>query len=113
MNGDWRYARDFPGPVTPGPMSGWYPGAFWGAAPMWGWGGWGWPPAPYAPVGYGRYPRDYTPRRPPHQSETYGSGGDRAVRRYARSHGYDEGYAIRPHPRRGAAGRGRYDRPLR
>ena len=82
----------------------WYPGAFW-AAPMAGWAGWGgagiwgWPP--YAPVGYGRYPRPYPPRRSPRESPTYGRGGDQAVRRYARSHGYGAGYPIRPHSERG------------
>jgi hypothetical protein len=35
-------------------------------------------------------------RRPPEQSPTFGRGGDREVRRWAREHGYDEGFEIRP-----------------
>lgn len=52
--------------------------------------------------GYG-YERDY--RVAPERSPTYGTGGDRAVRRYARSHGYDAGYPIQPHQERGWQGR--------
>lgn len=81
----------------------WYPGAFWAGGPMFGWGApWGWPP--YAPVGVGRPP---VPRRSPRESPAYGRGGDREVRRWARSHGYDAGYEIppreegRPRPPRG------------
>lgn len=82
---DWRAAG-----YTP-----WFPGAYWAGAPMLGWGwGWGWPP--YAPVDFGRYAGDYHPRRRPEESPVYGRGADEAARRYARSHGYDEGYTIPP-----------------
>lgn len=101
--------RDRPG------FSPWIPGAFWSGAPTMGWAGWegagvwGWPP--YVPVGYGRYARDFArPRRRPQESPTYGRGGDEAARRFARSHGYDAGYEIRPHFDRPAGRRGRYDR---
>lgn len=87
---------------------GWYPGAFWGGVPLYGWGawggGWGWPP--YVPMGYGAYDANYTPRRPPEQSPAYGRGGDRLIRRGMRREGYDAGYAIQPHRPR----RPRYDR---
>ena len=83
------------------PYNPWYPGAFWAGAPLYGWGGWpdagmwAWPP--YAPPGPGRYAADFqTPRRRPEESPSYGRGGDSAARRYARSHGYDEGYTIQP-----------------
>lgn len=94
------------------PYSGWYPGAFWGGAPMFGWGAWGgaegWPP--YAPVGYGRYDRNYTPRRPPRESGAYGLGGDRELREWARRAGYDVGYEIQPRGFRGGRPRRGYDR---
>ena len=81
-----------------------------------GYGGW----AAYEPQGteryrwrYGndyRYGYDY--RRPPEQSPTYGQAGDRAAREYARSHGYDTGYSIRPGEGgfRGAGGGSAYGR---
>lgn len=87
------------------PPAGWYPGAFWAGSPVYGWdglgGSWGWPS--YLPMlPYGDNP-DFQPRRPPRESRTYGRGGDEAVRRWARGHGYDEGYEIQPRerPRRG------------
>lgn len=87
------FARRTP-PMMPG---GWYPGAFWGGAPMFGWGGWdvGFPPY-LPPMGYGPY-RDHTPRHRPESSPAYGAGGDRAIREWAARRGYDAGYAIRPH----------------
>lgn len=92
----------------------WYPGAFWAGAPMYGWGGWMdagmWAMPPVPPLGYGRYAADFRPPRRPEESRTYGRGGDAAVRRYARSRGYDEGYAL--HPRFDPARRG-YDRGFR
>lgn len=59
----------------------------------------------------GGYGRDYHPTRgydrdppqgtPPRQSPLYGRGGDRAVREWARSRGYDVEHTIRPRlPRR-------------
>jgi hypothetical protein len=47
-----------------------------------------------------RYDREH--RVPPRQSPLYGRGGDRAVREWARSRGYDVGYTIQPRlgPRR-------------
>lgn len=90
------------------PFTGWYPGAAWAGAPMFGWGGmdgWGWPP--YVPVGVGRYPDEITPRRDPRESASYGRGGDEAARRWAERYGYDIEYSI--HPR----DRGRYDRDWR
>lgn len=79
------------------PYTTWYPGGFWAGAPMfgWGWGGeWDWPV--YAPVAIGGYAADYRPRRQPQESPVYGRRADEAARRYARSHGYDEGYVIPP-----------------
>lgn len=73
----------------------WYPGAYWAGAPMFGWG-WGWDWPPYGPIGIGRDVRDYRPRRRPEDSGVYGRAADEAARHYARSHGYDEGYTIRP-----------------
>ena len=54
---------------------------------------------------YARYDGPYHPRDhrvPPRQSPLYGQGGDRAVREWARSRGYDVGYTIQPRlgPRR-------------
>ena len=51
---------------------------------------------------YGRRPAQETHRLPPRQSPLYGQGGDRAVREWAREHGYDVGYTIQPRlgPRR-------------
>lgn len=48
----------------------------------------------------GDYPRPHPPehRMPPRQSPLYGRGGDRAVQAWARSRGYDVGYAIQPRP---------------
>ena len=93
----YGYDYDVRQPMAP---YGWYPGAFWGGAPMYGWGawggGWGWPP--YAPLGYGTRAPDYPPRRPPRDSPGWGRGGDREVRDWARRHGYDAGYAIHPRP---------------
>lgn len=50
--------------------------------------------------GRGEYGRDY--RVPPRQSPLYGRGGDRALREWAASRGYDVGYTIQPRlgPRR-------------
>jgi len=86
-----RYGTPFPGAAG-------FPSARWGWGPI-GWAGWGpgmefWP---YADVpAYGMPVRRSTPRRRPEQSSTYGSGGDREVRRWARRYGYDMGYTIRP-----------------
>lgn len=86
-----RYDRDW----RPPPAPGWYPGAAWAGAPMFGWGwGWEWPAG--APPVVGRYAADYPPRRRPEESPTYGRRADEAARRYARSHGYAEGYEIPP-----------------
>lgn len=78
-----------------------------------GYGGW----AAYEPQGTERYRWSYDRplRRPPERSPSYGRGGDRAAREYARSHGYDAGYPILP---RGGAwgsgyGAGLYDRGYR
>jgi hypothetical protein len=79
---------------------GWYPGAYWAGAPMFGWGGmegWGWPA--YGPVGPWWYPDDYQPRRrSPRESTAYGRGGDEAARRWAQRYGYDIEFSIRPRP---------------
>lgn len=84
----------------PAPFTGWYPGAYWAGAPMFGWMGlepWAWPPyAPYGPYGANFYGADYTPRRRPEESPTYGRGGDEAARRWAERYGYDIEYSIRP-----------------
>ena len=53
----------------------------------------------------GDYGRGYHPpqqRMPPRQSPLYGQGGDRALREWAASRGYDVGYTIQPRlgPRR-------------
>jgi hypothetical protein len=51
----------------------------------------------------GDYDRGYREHRmPPRQSPLYGRGGDRALREWARSRGYDVGYTIQPRlgPRR-------------
>lgn len=111
----YDYERNFRGPDR---FTRWYPGAFWGGVPMYGWGAfgdagmWGWPP--YPPIGYGGYGRELgPPRRRPDQSPTYGRGGDEAVRRYAREHGYDAGYAITPRSARPPRDRPRYDRGYR
>lgn len=90
-----RYGDEFAPYPAAAPLAGWYPGAFWGGAPLYGWGAWGAPAAPFVPVGYGAYDRAYARRRP-QESATYGRGGDRAVREWARARGYDAGYAIRP-----------------
>ncbi len=97
--------------MPPVPWGGWYPGAFWGAAPYLGWGDWGWFPAGRMPVGYGAYDFGYTPRRRPEESPTYGRGADQEVQRWARRYGYDLEYEIRPRTRRG--GPRPYDRPYR
>lgn len=107
MNRRDRYDRDFSplaGPRYPGyPYTG-YPGA-WGLTPFWGGMGVGWPA--YAPFGPGMPTEPPpTPRRP-EESETYGRGGDRAIRRWASRRGYDAGYTI--HPRQDVS-RGTYDR---
>jgi hypothetical protein len=49
------------------------------------------------------YGRDFERGRPvsPRESPLYGRGGDRAVREWARSRGYDVEQTIRPRPRRG------------
>ena len=74
-----------------------------------GFRGWGYGMGGYdydAEYRSGRYGGD----RGPQWSGTYGRGGDEAVRRYARSHGYDAGYAVQPERggRFGPAGRGGY-----
>lgn len=106
-----RYdSRDFrSGPVR-GPGMDWYPGAYWGAAPL-GMAGWGWYPGPFVPVGFGiaRYGADYTPREPPERSPTYGRGGHREVRQWARRYGYDIEYTVRPHSREMPRRRRRYE----
>lgn len=72
-----------------GPTWGYDPGFYAGYSPA----GWpytptyGWAPGP-------RYDRPF--RTPPERSPTYGRGGDEAVRRWARSHGYDAEYEIQP-----------------
>jgi hypothetical protein len=79
------------------PFPGWYPGAYWAGAPMFGWGGmegWGWPA--YDPVGLGPYPDQPGPRRSPRESTAYGRGGDEAARRWAERYGYDIEFSIRP-----------------
>ena len=48
--------------------------------------------------GYGRDYRPAEPRTPPRQSPLYGRGGDRALRQWARSRGYDVEHTIRPRP---------------
>lgn len=96
------YDRDFRrrDPMPP-PSMAWMPGAFMGAAPMYGWQWWA---GPYAG---GRDDMPATLRRqPPRQSPTYGRGGDEAVRRWAQRYGYDLEMELRPRPRRG----GRYGR---
>ena len=111
----YDYGRELRRRGAPTP---WYPGAFWAGAPLYGWGGWAdasmWAWAPYGPIGYGRDSQDFAPPpRRPEESPTYGRGGDQAARRYARSHGYDEGYPLQPRfddaPRRAS----RYDRDWR
>jgi hypothetical protein len=95
-------------PRPPGPLSGWFPGAWMAGAPMYGWGwwgeAWGWPP-------YGmtaRYDlRDYHRGRPvdPRESGTYGREGDRLARRWAERYGYEVERTLRPEPpRRGGHG---------
>jgi hypothetical protein len=97
-----RYGADFGRYGTPFPGDAGYPSARWG----WGQIGWmGWGPGmeawPYASVpGYGFDGSYRTPRRRPEESPTYGQDADRAVRRWARRYGYDEGYEIRPRGRR-------------
>jgi hypothetical protein len=94
----------------PDPYTGWYPGAYWAGAPMFGWGGmdgWGWPP--YMPVGVGRYPGEERPRYRPRESPAYGRGGDEAARRWAERYGYDVEFSIHPRDRP----RGRYERDWR
>jgi hypothetical protein len=51
---------------------------------------------------YGRADYPGQQRMPPRQSPLYGQGGDRALREWARSRGYDVGYTIQPRlgPRR-------------
>jgi len=86
-----RYGTPFPGAAG-------FSSARWGWGPI-GWAGWGpgmefWP---YADVpAYGMPTGRRTPRRRPEQSPTYGSSGDREVRRWAQRYGYDMGYTIRP-----------------
>lgn len=86
-----------------GPHPAWYPGAYWAGAPIFGWG-WGLDSPGYGPMWVPGYPEARPPVRP-EDSPTYGRRGDEAARRYARSHGYDEGYEIRA--RRPRRGRGR------
>jgi hypothetical protein len=94
-----------------GTFPGWYPGAYWAGAPMFGWGGmegWGWPS--YGPVGPWRYPADFEPRRTPRESAAYGRGGDEAARRWAERYGYDVEFSIRPRHSNSAPHNRGYDR---
>jgi hypothetical protein len=52
---------------------------------------------PDTAFGGNRYGYDYTYRRRPEESATYGRGGDQAVQRWAQRYGYDMGYQIQPH----------------
>lgn len=117
----WReevaYGRA-PGLAGPGPFTpfGW--------DPMMRWGGWdpalGFVPYVDTPERWaygladdGRYDHAYYRGRdavayggdhdrpvPPRESPLYGRGGDRALREWARSRGYDVEHTIRPRPRR-------------
>ena len=61
---------------------------------------------PYGGRQYGRdFGYDWQFRRTPERSPAYGRGGDREVRRWAREHGYDEGFEIRPREGTWSAGR--------
>jgi hypothetical protein len=96
-----RYGADLGRYGTPFPGAAGYPSARWGWGPI-GWAGWGmgmeaWPYAAHSGMmAYGFDGSAPTRRRPPQESDTYGSGGDRALRRWARRYGYDMGYEIRP-----------------
>lgn len=84
-----------------GPPYAYLPG---GWDPTLGWGGWA-QPVPYAGwmqgagMGWGEDDPDPRPA-PPRESGTYGRGGDRALRNWARRYGYDVEYEIRPRRRR-------------
>jgi hypothetical protein len=58
-----------------------------------GYGGWNQPDTAFAG---NRYGYDYTYRRRPEESPTYGRGGDQAVQRWAQRYGYDLEYEIQP-----------------
>lgn len=97
-----RYGTPFPGAAG-------YPSARFGWGPI-GWAGWvpgdGVLPelawmygVPYGAPWYGSGEiAPHRPPRPPRESPGYGRGGDCEVRRWAREHGYDASYTIRPHP---------------
>jgi hypothetical protein len=113
MRYDRGYGRDYRGAHEGGLAAG-YPSVWAGAPyPGFGWGGFFWPP--YAPLGYGVYDPEYIPRQRPEESPTYGRAGDEAVRRWARRHGYDAGYAVPPRNRGGRrwSGYDRYDQEYR
>lgn len=110
----WREAVAYGrAPGLPGPA----PFTPFGWDPMMRWGGWD-PALGFVPYmdtperwaygvaggrGYDRGLRGYDREQrpvPPRESPMYGRGGDRALREWARSRGYDVEHTIRPRPRR-------------
>ncbi|NIQ57528.1 MAG: hypothetical protein GWN71_30285 [Gammaproteobacteria bacterium] len=105
------YPADYRRPLIPDPWGGLYPPVEWGGGIFYGLEGGG--PSPFELYGLSPYdyaydtrrPPDAALRRPPRESSTFGRRADAAARRWAREHGYDAGYAMRP---RTAGGRYRW-----
>jgi len=99
-----RYAEEYPAPpsLPPDPWGGVAPPVTWGGGMVYGLTSGG--PAPFEPLGAGPYDYAYDfmrrtgiqPRLPPEESPYAGRQADRAVRRWAREHGYAIDYALRP-----------------
>ncbi|HEX7118357.1 MAG TPA: hypothetical protein VF212_06195 [Longimicrobiales bacterium] len=98
-----RYDREYrPSEPIPDPWGGLYPPVAWGGGAISGLEGGG--PSPFELYGLSPYDEAYDTRRapgaalrrPPAESRSFGRHGDAALRRWAREHGYDAGYAIRP-----------------
>lgn len=84
------YGHEFFRYGAPVPGEGVYPEHHFGGGMMYGLEGAGW--APFGMVGFPLYAYEYAegrhPRYRPEESPTYGRGGDRELRRWARHHGY-------------------------
>lgn len=105
----YRRREDEPLEPIPDPWGGIYPPVEWGGGVVYGLEGGG--PSPFEIFGLSPYDYAYDARRPPREalrlppreSPTYGRRADTAARRWARAHGDDAGYAMRPR-----SGGGRY-----
>jgi hypothetical protein len=106
QRGDRRRASTRAGDDTyepiPDPWGGIFPPTSWGGGVVHGLEGGG--PSPFELYGVSPYDYAYDTRRPPREalhrspreSPTFGRDADVELRRWARRHGYDAGYAMRP-----------------